>query len=636
MSVSKFFVRDLFGKYDIELDLDKKYQVVIGPNGTGKSTALKLLHLFSSGSYPDMIQYPFDYIELYDGDAIAPASYYYDDFFPEENDLIELYDALVEQKRIEKYGEEYTESDKYASLGRIEAASATGKYGNDMIMELKEKGLLYDYLRNCYCRHPQTDAINQVVYKYRFEATGTFELIVDPDEIIRSIMYATDDGESAGPGAKRPLCRIEKLGLIVPEFDNILYLNQVTDYTIPDAFKKCITDYSDSDWILREIGKDFITKDLCRDVLNINALIAVEYYNQSGLYLILDYLDHDVYAEAMAKVPEEYRKHLSELRIYETPLDKLHEIINSTIRKDYTEKKIIEQDMKEFENFEYPNDPDACNEYELYEDRQIPVDPADGDYFSNAPNAVHDEDDEFLMQTAMNRFKPDDDDDSWMEEFSPDEDKWGSDPVREVEIKSGGSDTLSLADIYLPTALPEEFREALDFQPIISDEYWSEKNKAYAWLYNNICKNLLTNFVKELKKKTYVNRKIRKLEKLINEYLYDKEVEILPIGIFVKKKDPSGAKRLININNMSSGEKKLVCLLTIAALCEGSTLLLDEPEVSLSLVWQQNILPDMLSFDSVRAVIAATQSPYIVDKFEDADDNIVMLPQNRKNGETDE
>ncbi|WP_186126125.1 AAA family ATPase [Burkholderia gladioli] len=70
----------------------------------------------------------------------------------------------------------------------------------------------------------------------------------------------------------------------------------------------------------------------------------------------------------------------------------------------------------------------------------------------------------------------------------------------------------------------------------------------------------------------------------------------------------------IPLESLSSGEKQMMSLFARLYLYPGPKLvLIDEPELSLSLDWQRQILPDVLRAPSCEQVIAITHSPFIFD-----------------------
>ncbi len=72
--------------------------------------------------------------------------------------------------------------------------------------------------------------------------------------------------------------------------------------------------------------------------------------------------------------------------------------------------------------------------------------------------------------------------------------------------------------------------------------------------------------------------------------------------------------RKIPLDALSSGEKQMISLFAQLYLYPKKKLvLIDEPELSLSLDWQRKILPDILSSATCQQVIAITHSPFIFD-----------------------
>lgn len=68
------------------------------------------------------------------------------------------------------------------------------------------------------------------------------------------------------------------------------------------------------------------------------------------------------------------------------------------------------------------------------------------------------------------------------------------------------------------------------------------------------------------------------------------------------------------MESLSSGEKQMISLFARLYLYPGNkVLLIDEPELSLSLDWQRKILVDALRAPSCKQIIAITHSPFIFD-----------------------
>lgn len=96
-----------------------------------------------------------------------------------------------------------------------------------------------------------------------------------------------------------------------------------------------------------------------------------------------------------------------------------------------------------------------------------------------------------------------------------------------------------------------------------------------------------------------------------NGYLADKEIafdaKTYSINIVLKDGQPIGLK------DLSSGEKQIVSLFSHLYLHEDESfiLLIDEPELSLSVPWQKLLLPDIWASGRVRFLGAVTHSPFI-------------------------
>jgi predicted ATP-dependent endonuclease of OLD family len=110
---------------------------------------------------------------------------------------------------------------------------------------------------------------------------------------------------------------------------------------------------------------------------------------------------------------------------------------------------------------------------------------------------------------------------------------------------------------------------------------------------------------------------IEDFAKLVNSYLslggeaeklfsFDKQrVELQAINRFTEKPIPLGA--------LSSGEKQLVSVFARLLLDPQKRffIIIDEPELSLSIEWQERFLPDIAATRSCAQLIAITHSPFI-------------------------
>ncbi|WP_441256433.1 AAA family ATPase [Bradyrhizobium sp. 482_C4_N1_1] len=74
------------------------------------------------------------------------------------------------------------------------------------------------------------------------------------------------------------------------------------------------------------------------------------------------------------------------------------------------------------------------------------------------------------------------------------------------------------------------------------------------------------------------------------------------------------AHRKIPLNSLSSGEKQMISLFAKLYLYpRDKIILIDEPELSLSIDWQRQILVDIVQAPLCRQVVAITHSPFVFD-----------------------
>lgn len=112
--------------------------------------------------------------------------------------------------------------------------------------------------------------------------------------------------------------------------------------------------------------------------------------------------------------------------------------------------------------------------------------------------------------------------------------------------------------------------------------------------------------------------KIEKFVAVCDKYLSSagdsKSLTFDPQSLEVIVKDSYTGER-ISLNDLSSGEKQVISLMATIYLNDNTPkiILIDEPELSLSIDWQRMILPDLNAGENVTQVIAITHSPFIFD-----------------------
>jgi len=129
---------------------------------------------------------------------------------------------------------------------------------------------------------------------------------------------------------------------------------------------------------------------------------------------------------------------------------------------------------------------------------------------------------------------------------------------------------------------------------------------------SDLLSNLLYRMIHELKEEEYILESISTLEDIFNSHLSkNKKIVITNDEVYIKLESGSHS-----LNELSSGERHLLTFLTMF-LIEGANkqfLIIDEPELSLNIKWQREILPLLHRLAPTSQIIVASHSPSIAKK----------------------
>lgn len=121
----------------------------------------------------------------------------------------------------------------------------------------------------------------------------------------------------------------------------------------------------------------------------------------------------------------------------------------------------------------------------------------------------------------------------------------------------------------------------------------------------------LYNLIQLYEQQSDIDNSIKLFRKACNNFLVDKEIiydeSLVKINVFNK----FGNK--LELSSLSSGEKQIVSLFSKIHLdAKGDfVILFDEPELSLSLEWQEKLLPEIIASGRCSFLLAVTHSPFI-------------------------
>lgn len=195
----------------------------------------------------------------------------------------------------------------------------------------------------------------------------------------------------------------------------------------------------------------------------------------------------------------------------------------------------------------------------------------------------------------------------------------GKDPIEENYSKSAYTnldfDTVKIVLDRVGKEIEEPYKKKI--LDLVSSGGIREYDYLYLW---NLINKLIDNY--ELQK-AYDDR-IKKFANTCNKYLINKHFNYnqstLNLDIFLDN-DLDEKKDIIQLTQLSSGEKQIVSLFSKLYLesDEKSIVIIDEPELSLSLQWQKMLLPDIMRTENCDLLLTVTHSPFIFENEFDYD-----------------
>ncbi|WP_214691622.1 MULTISPECIES: AAA family ATPase [unclassified Exiguobacterium] len=151
----------------------------------------------------------------------------------------------------------------------------------------------------------------------------------------------------------------------------------------------------------------------------------------------------------------------------------------------------------------------------------------------------------------------------------------------------------------------KEYKKLTDFILNLNNDHYQHQNRDFLEYY-------LYQLIKIHNGQREIDNKIKAFRDVCNKYLINKRIffdEIIPSLVIVDRDD----EKVISFSELSSGEKQILSIFSELYLEEKRNLIyiIDEPELSLSIAWQKEILMDIYSSGSVALLIATTHSPFI-------------------------
>lgn len=587
MKTRKFIkINKLFGKYDNEIDLSSRGIIFIGENGVGKTTIMKIIQNLMNYNFSELIKYDFESIDievsLQDGKMLH-ETIRYADLLPTDEEIRNL---IKNSKLFEEdYRDEWhTYSFNLDKEDKIEAVNSD--YPNDDWNDDDEKADFWD------------DTYDQEEYY-----NGNFYVL--SEELINDIIK------------KNELNNIIRKIIKNEEFTNLYYKTYI------DSLKKEKDYYYINDYIgfyskIDERLKDIVSmiKEYIEKILSSNK--SVHFENRKDIIKILKIIkgNKNKYVDIldMTKIYTFDNKLLSSSLITNKLLEWKAAIPNKTY-----ELKLFKETVDTFPGRVY-------------------------DFFENMEKSIYEE----VLQEIDGRRYKDIDEDNFINSSK--------------DISELNSNTIEINSIINHYYYNEDFiaqinSVALAYYVVANNKEWQLNNKKEATADMTLIKDRFIKYIRPVLLKNgpfdiewgaensigsidenrvfcdfyakewnsfeeNVNPKIKTLQELLNKYMMNKDVEVTPMGLLVKSKDDN---HVIPLNSLSSGEKKLLIIFLHCLFNEDVPILIDEPEISLSIIWQENLLPDLLEKTNIKQVIVATHSSAVISD-SSLDKYIIPLP----------
>lgn len=136
-----------------------------------------------------------------------------------------------------------------------------------------------------------------------------------------------------------------------------------------------------------------------------------------------------------------------------------------------------------------------------------------------------------------------------------------------------------------------------------------DSESSYDAIYGNKLRTLLWNMMRELRLEQLLLRSVNLLTEKFNSYLIDnKKLQILNDKVFVAVDG-----RELPVSDLSSGERHILTFLTLV-LFQGrqrNFLIIDEPEISLNIKWQRELMGLLNNLAPNTQIIVASHSPVL-------------------------
>jgi hypothetical protein len=178
--------------------------------------------------------------------------------------------------------------------------------------------------------------------------------------------------------------------------------------------------------------------------------------------------------------------------------------------------------------------------------------------------------------------------------------------VKDIDLKTLDSIFARIDEVTLPASDKDRLRATM--AQISRTEEIKDSEKVIA--------HFLLKLIELYSEQQASERDVRGFVELCNQYLTGKQIiyDNTKYTIFIRLEgENKDSPETLGMQKLSSGEKQIVSLFSHLYLSRQKTffVVIDEPELSLSVPWQRRFLPDIVESGMCSGVIAVTHSPFV-------------------------
>ena len=626
----------LFGKYDVSIKIMDNIVILIGANGVGKSTIIRFIDCFLNQRFSELIKIPFDYMDymLFDdvsniGDIRAMSiitGLSSEDFVPTEEYLIDKYEKIVFPDIQMPNYEDFIMHDDIFDVSAVDRFK-------EFIHILKEEKLYIQFINVLLYKTLPSPRLNNIISRFlllkRFIGYDLIQVkqyqnayVIDGSPISEEIMAYRNGG------------------LYTPRNSMTFYIDMVQNLMLDEEL------INESFWRNNEI--EWITQkerqiSTYKSIFDIPEVYSIEY---DDTFPITDYMDTR---------PTPICKARPEL---DFGIDNYPEVYRKVVTQEFDENNIFYSEIGTRMGVGNAQKMVYIDEIlRLIRDRKFNINKLINVYFCK-PDIIHKVNKlsqkytikYFVMLESIYNEPFDTICKSVIRELKRFQKYYLNDYSRYINpilVKNSFFyvDTRKLAskkNLSFYKMGEDSIRRHSSGQGNYFDFYFGHCRHydAYKIVYEDYCFiKQLNEFAKRvipiLKDDSSKTDRINYFEDSLRKYFVDKNIVISPNGLSIYASVSSTEENCsvtiydkdeINLAVISSGEKKIITLFALASFFTNIMILLDEPELSLSIVWQEMLMKDLAENLFGNRIIIATHSPYLI-KDPAIQDKVIYLPQ---------